>query len=79
MDKWQALLASGEPGEIEVRRRRFDGEFRRFLFTGSPLRDKTALLLAHDIGIRVYGIDYQVDQSSPEESLVNDDRCPCSR
>src|SRR3984893_16697492 len=28
MDKWQALLAPGEPGEIEVRRRRFDGRLR---------------------------------------------------
>jgi len=38
-DYWQDLLASGEAGEIEARLRRFDGEFRWFLFRASPLRD----------------------------------------
>ena len=36
---WESLLTSGEPGEIEARLRRFDGEYRWFLFRGSPLRD----------------------------------------
>src|ERR1700740_2638567 len=31
------LLASGEAGEIEARLRRFDGEYRWFLFRASPL------------------------------------------
>jgi PAS domain S-box-containing protein len=39
MDYWRHLLASGEAGEIEGRLRRFDGEFRWFLFRASPLRD----------------------------------------
>src|SRR5216683_6778013 len=38
-DYWRQLLASGEAGEIEGRLRRFDGEFRWFLFRASPLRD----------------------------------------
>src|SRR6266853_450353 len=37
IDYWRHLLASGEPGEIEARLRRFDGEFRWFLFRASPL------------------------------------------
>jgi len=34
-------LNSGEPCEVEGRFRRFDGEFRWFLFRGSPLRDQS--------------------------------------
>jgi PAS domain S-box-containing protein len=36
---WRAVLASGEPGKIEARLRRFDGCYRWFLFSASPLRD----------------------------------------
>jgi len=36
---WRTVLASGEPGKIEARLRRFDGCYRWFLFSASPLRD----------------------------------------
>ena len=36
MDNWQRLLASGDPGEVEARLRRFDGEYRWFLFRALP-------------------------------------------
>src|SRR5580692_10981037 len=36
---WRAILAAGEPGEMEARLRRFDGEYRWFLFRASPLTD----------------------------------------
>jgi PAS domain-containing protein len=32
MDVWRHLLASGQAGEIEARLRRYDGDYRRFLF-----------------------------------------------
>jgi PAS domain S-box-containing protein len=38
---WQSALAAGEPREIEGRLRRFDGEYRWFLFRAKPLRDGT--------------------------------------
>jgi PAS domain S-box-containing protein len=38
-DYWRSILASGESGEIEARLRRFDGEYRWFLFRASPLRN----------------------------------------
>src|ERR1700738_4875724 len=38
---WQTLLASGEPGELEARLRRFDGVYRWFLFRFDPLFDET--------------------------------------
>ncbi|MBC8030145.1 MAG: PAS domain-containing protein [Pyrinomonadaceae bacterium] len=38
-DYWRSVLASGEPGEIEARLRRFDGEYRWFLFRATPSFD----------------------------------------
>ena len=37
---WLKFVASGESGEIEVRIRRFDGEYRWFLLRAEPLRDE---------------------------------------
>jgi len=37
--QWQTVLASGEPCEIEVRLRRFDGQYRLILFCAAPRRD----------------------------------------
>ena len=37
---WQAIAASGQPGEAEGRLRRFDGEYRWFLLRANPLRDE---------------------------------------
>ena len=39
MDYWRTVLASGEPGEIEGRLRRFDGVYRWFLFRATPSFD----------------------------------------
>jgi PAS domain S-box-containing protein len=39
LDCCHSILASGEPGEIEARMRRFDGTYRWFLFRGLALRD----------------------------------------
>lgn len=40
-DHWKATLASGKPGELEGRVRRFDGAYRWHLFRGVPLCDET--------------------------------------
>jgi PAS domain S-box-containing protein len=39
LERWQSILASGEPGEMEARLRRFDGEYRWFIFRTCPLAD----------------------------------------
>jgi PAS domain S-box-containing protein len=39
MGYWRSLLASGEPGEVEARLRRFDGVYRWFLFRATPSFD----------------------------------------
>jgi PAS domain S-box-containing protein len=36
---WSSIVASGQPGEVEARMRRFDGEYRLFLFQAGPARD----------------------------------------
>jgi len=38
-ERWRSILASGEPGEMEARLRRFDGEYRWFLFRTCPIAD----------------------------------------
>lgn len=43
-DTWKRILAAGEPGEAEARLRRFDGEYRWFLFRAVPFATKRALL-----------------------------------
>src|SRR5260370_42382889 len=39
VDYWRTVLASGKPGEIEGRLRRFDGIYRWFLFRATPSFD----------------------------------------
>lgn len=45
LETYQNALNSGQPFEVEGRLRRFDGEFRWFLFRGSPLRDKSGQVI----------------------------------
>lgn len=40
LQKWSAIRQSGMPDELEARLRRFDGEYRWFLFRAEPLRDE---------------------------------------
>ena len=39
LERWRSILASGEPGKMEARLRRFDGEYRWFVFRARPLVD----------------------------------------
>jgi PAS domain S-box-containing protein len=64
MDKWLALVASGEPGEFEARLRRFDGEYRWFLIRAEPLRDE------HGDIIRWYGTSTDIEDRKRAEALL---------
>jgi PAS domain S-box-containing protein len=62
--KWSEIRASGKSGELEARLRRFDGEYRWFLFRGVPLRD--------DLGniVKWYGSSTDIeDRKRAEEEL----------
>jgi PAS domain S-box-containing protein len=62
--KWGAIRASGRPGELEARLRRFDGEYRWFLFRAVPLRNEQG-----DI-VKWYGSSTDIeDRKRAEEEL----------
>jgi PAS domain S-box-containing protein len=61
---WSAIVASGQPGELQARMRRHDGEYRWFLFRVAPLRDESGSLIAW------WGIDLDIhDRIRAEERL----------
>jgi PAS domain S-box-containing protein len=64
MDKWRALLASGQPGEIEARLRRFDGEYRWFLARAEPVRDNLGEI------VNWYGADTDIEDRKRAEALL---------
>ena len=68
-DYWRSLLASGEAGEIEARLRRFDGEYRWFLFRASPLRDGSGRV------VRWYGTNTDLEERKrAEEALKSNEQ-----
>src|SRR5882757_2767203 len=68
-DKWSELLASGEPGEIEGRMRRHDGEYRWFLFRAEPFHDEAGNV------VRWYGTSTDIQNfKQTEEKLREDER-----
>jgi formate hydrogenlyase transcriptional activator len=68
MDRSFKFLASEEPGEVEARMRRFDGEYRWFLFRAEPLRDE------HGNVVNWYGTNTDIeDRKRAEEKLRQDE------
>jgi PAS domain S-box-containing protein len=62
--KWTAIRQSGMPGELEARLRRFDGEYRWFLFRAEPLRDELGNI------VKWYGSSTDIeDRKRAEEAL----------
>jgi PAS domain S-box-containing protein len=64
MDTWLRLLATGEPGEVEGRLRRFDGEHRWFLFRAIPIRDEEGRV------VRWYGTNTDIEDRKWAETLL---------
>ena len=63
-DKWLGFLASGQPGEVEGRLRRFDGVYRWFLFRAEPLRDESGNI------VNWYGTDTDIDDRKRAEGKL---------
>src|SRR5215471_7384257 len=67
-DKWFAFVDCGEAGEVEARVRRFDGQYRWFLFRAEPLRDDRGNI------VNWYGTDTDIeDRKQAEEKLRQDE------
>ncbi len=52
-EAWRVMAESTQPGECEVRLRRFDGEYRWFLCRGNPLPDASG-------GVEWFGINVDI-------------------
>ena len=64
IDCWQACLASGTPVDAEARMRRFDGEYRWFLFRANPLRDASGSI------VKWYGTNVDIeDRKQADQAL----------
>jgi formate hydrogenlyase transcriptional activator len=64
--QWRADLASGHAGEVEGRLRRFDGEYRWFLFRYEPLREE-----ASDI-VNWYGTTTDIEDLKRAEQKLSE-------
>ena len=58
-------MASGKPGEAEARLRRFDGEYRWFLFRANPLRNEAGEV------VKWYGINTDIDERKRAEKALS--------
>jgi PAS domain S-box-containing protein len=62
--KWSAIRESGMRGGLEARLRRFDGEYRWFLFQAEPLHDQSGKI------VKWYGSSTDIeDRKRAEEAL----------
>src|SRR6266446_4871012 len=68
LDVWHKLLASGEPGELEARLRRFDGVYRWFLFRAEPLFDETGNI------VKWYGTNTDIDDRKWAEAVLGGEK-----
>jgi PAS domain S-box-containing protein len=61
---WQRIMASQAPGETEARLRRYDGEYRWFLFRTNPLRDEKGNI------VKWFGVNTDIeDRKRAEDEL----------
>jgi PAS domain S-box-containing protein len=62
--KWAAIRESGMPGGLEARLRRFDGEYRWFLFQAEPLRDRSGNI------VKWYGSSTDIEDRKQTENAL---------
>src|SRR3984893_12264623 len=64
VEYWRSVLASGEPGEIEARLRRFDGVYRWFLFRATPSFDTDGRI------VKWFGTNTDIEDRKRAECLL---------
>lgn len=67
MTSWRSLLSSEKPGGYEARLRRFDGEYRWFLFRATPARDESGEI------VRWFGTNTDIDDLKRAQSRLRQD------
>ena len=65
-DAWKSIMTAGKPGEVEARLRRFDGEFRWFLFRTNPMRDDSGQI------VKWYGTNTDIHDRKLAEAEVKE-------
>jgi PAS domain S-box-containing protein len=69
LGRWQSILASGEPGQMEARLRRSDGDYHWFHVSASPLRDAAGSV------VKWLGVGTDIDdRKKAEEALRSNER-----
>jgi len=66
MGTWQRPLSSGEPGDVEARMRRFDGEYHWFLFRAEPVRSDQGEI------VRWYGTNTDIEDRKRAEGIIHE-------
>jgi PAS domain S-box-containing protein len=66
LKKWSAIRESGMRGELEARLRRYDGEYRWFLFQAVPLRDESGNI------VKWYGSSTDIEDRKRTEVALRD-------
>jgi len=61
---WKRITASETPGEAEARLRRYDGDYRWFLFRTNPLRDETGTI------VNWYGVNTDIEDRKRAEAAL---------
>jgi PAS domain S-box-containing protein len=64
LQKWSAIRRSGLRGELEARLRRFDGEYRWYLFQAEPLRDEFGNI------VKWYGSSTDIEDRKQTENAL---------
>jgi PAS domain S-box-containing protein len=64
VDHWRLLLSSGHSGEIEVRLRRFDGDYRWFRAWALPMQDSAGRI------IRWFNLNTDIDDQRSAEAAL---------
>ena len=65
LNRWRSILASNEPGEMEARLRRSDGEYRWFLFRARPLVDPSGHV------VKWCGLNIDIEETRQAEEALH--------
>lgn len=66
IEKWRSTISAGKPAEGEARLRRFDGEYRWFLFRANPMRDESGEI------VKWYGTNTDINDRKRAEAEVKE-------